>query len=110
MSESAVYIVYATAPDEESAARIAKTVVEEQLAACANIVPRIRSIYRWQGKVEDEPESLIFFKTAGDRVTDLLARIKTLHTYDVPDIVAFPIGDGHPPYLDWVLENSRDIP
>jgi periplasmic divalent cation tolerance protein len=106
MADSSVNIVYTTVASEEEAVLIARTVVEEKLAACANIIPSIRSIYRWQGKVEDESESLIFIKTRSDSVEALIARIKELHTYDVPDIIAIPIEKGYQPYLDWVVENS----
>jgi periplasmic divalent cation tolerance protein len=106
MADSSVNIVYTTVGSEEEAVLIARTVVEEKLAACANIIPSIRSIYRWQGKVEDESESLIFIKTRSDSVEALIARIKELHTYDVPDIIAIPIEKGYQPYLDWVVENS----
>jgi len=107
MADSSVNIVYTTVGSEEEAVLIARTVVEEKLAACANIIPSIRSIYRWQGKVEDESESLIFIKTRSDSVEALIARIKGLHTYDVPDIIAIPIEKGYQPYLDWVVENSQ---
>ena len=99
-------MVYTTASSENEAAQIARTVVEEQLAACANIVPGIRSIYRWQGTVEDEMESLVFLKTAVTTVDRLIVRIRELHSYDVPDIVVVPIVNGHAPYLDWILENT----
>lgn len=105
MADSSVNIVYTTVASEEEAVLIARTVVEEKLAACANIIPTIRSIYRWQGKVEDETESLILIKTRSESIEALIVRIKELHTYDVPDIVAIPIDRGYRPYLDWVLEN-----
>ena len=103
---SDVYIVYTTTSGEEEAASIARTVVDERLAACGNILPKIRSIYRWQGVVEDEAESAVLFKTQADRVDALIQRIKTLHSYEVPDIVAYPVERGHAPYLDWVRANS----
>ena len=103
---SNVYIVYTTTPNEEEAATIARTVVDERLAACGNILPQVRSIYRWQGVIEDEPESALVFKTQAGRVPALIHRIKTLHSYDVPDIVAVPIERGHGPYLDWVRANT----
>ncbi len=106
MSDALVRMVYTTASSENEAAQIARTVVEEQLAACANIVPGIRSIYRWQGTVEDEMESLVFLKTAVTTVDRLIVRIRELHSYDVPDIVVVPIVNGHAPYLDWILENT----
>ena len=106
MSDALARMVYTTASSENEAAQIARTVVEEQLAACANIVPGIRSIYRWQGTVEDEMESLVFLKTAVTTVDRLIVRIRELHSYDVPDIVVVPIVNGHAPYLDWILENT----
>ncbi len=107
MADPLINVIYTTVGSENEAALIARTVVEEKLAACANIIPTIRSIYRWRGKIEDEGESLIFIKTRSDAVDALIARIKELHTYDVPDIVAIPIEKGHPPYLDWIVENTR---
>ncbi len=92
---SNVYIVYTTTPNEEEAATIARTVVDERLAACGNILPQVRSIYRWQGVIEDEPESAIVFKTQAGRVDALIHRIKTLNSYDVPDTVAVSIERGH---------------
>ena len=108
MSEDSVHLIYATAPSEEDAARIATTVVDEKLAACANIVPGIRSIYRWQGKVENETETLLFLKTDSKLVEALISRISELHAYEVPDIVALPIEQGHPAYLDWVIESTSE--
>ena len=101
---SDVYIVYTTTSGEEEAAIIARTVVDERLAACGNILPKIRSIYRWQDVVEDE--SAVLFKTQAGRVDALIQRIKTLHSYEVPDIVAYPVERGYGPYLDWVRANT----
>ncbi len=103
---SEVYIVYTTASNEEEAVTITSAVVDEHLAACGNIIPHIRSIYRWQGVVEDESEAAVVLKTHAGRVDALIQRIKTLHSYDVPDIVAFPIDRGYPPYLDWIRANT----
>lgn len=103
-----VRIVYTTAGSEADAARITRVVVEERLAACGNILPRVRSIYRWQGKVEDEPEAAVVLKTTAGRVDALIARVHELHPYDVPDIVSLQIEAGHGPYLDWVRENTTE--
>ena len=109
MPETRAHIVYSTTGSQEDAARIARIIVEERLAACANIVPSVRSVYRWQGKIEDDSKALMVCKTASDRVDALISRIKELHDYDVPDIVAYPIDKGHPPYLDWIDENTREV-
>ncbi|MFD1611664.1 divalent-cation tolerance protein CutA [Sphingomonas tabacisoli] len=96
--------VYAVFADQAEAERIAETVIEERLAACANILSPCRSIYRWQGKVERAGEVPALFKTA--RAEALIARIAELHSYDVPAAVAWPIEDAHEPYADWVKANS----
>jgi periplasmic divalent cation tolerance protein len=96
--------VYAVFTDAAEAERIAETVVAERLAACANILAPCRSIYRWQGAVERAEEIPALFKTA--QPDALIARIAALHSYDVPAAVAWPIAQAHPPYADWVRENS----
>lgn len=100
---SGVAVVLVTAPDEEKAAAIARTLVEEQLIACANLVPRVRSIYRWQGQVHDEAEVLMVMKTRAERFEALRARVQALHPYSVPEVLRLDVGAGHQPYLDWVL-------
>lgn len=97
-----ILVVLVTAPDADTAARIARTVVEERLAACGNIVPGLRSIYRWQGAVQDEPEVLLVLKTRRDAMEALRARVVALHPYEVPEVIALPVEAGHAPYLAWV--------
>ena len=96
-----VLVVFITTPLAD-APRIAKAIVEQRLAACVNIVPGIRSIYRWQGKIEDEPEALLVAKTARDRFDALRDGVKQLHPYTVPEIIALPVVAGSPEYLAWV--------
>jgi periplasmic divalent cation tolerance protein len=96
--------VLVTAGTEEEGARIARALVEEGLAACANIVPRVRSIYRWKGGVQDEPESLLFVKTTAARLEALAARVGELHSYTVPETIALALDRGRESYLDWVAE------
>jgi periplasmic divalent cation tolerance protein len=98
-------VVLITAPDEERAAAIARTLVEERLLACANLVPRIRSIYRWEGKVCDEPETLLVCKTTRARMEALAARLPQLHPYQVPELLELPVQGGSEKYLAW-LEGS----
>jgi periplasmic divalent cation tolerance protein len=97
------FVVLVTTPDAETAASIARTLVEEKLAACGNVVPQIRSIYRWQGKVEDATEALLVLKTARFRLTEVIDRVRAIHPYDVPEVVALPIERGSEAYLDWVV-------
>lgn len=98
--------VLVTAGSEEEGARIARALVEERLAACVNIVPRIRSIYRWRGGVEDEAETLLIIKCSAGSLEKLEARVRELHSYEVPEILALPLDSGSAPYLDWLGENT----
>ena len=100
-----VLLVISTFPDGETAERISRALVTEKLAACANIMPPVRSIYRWQGNIEDAAEVLVFFKTTADGYATLERRVKELHPYDVPEIIALPISRGLSEYLGWVQES-----
>ncbi len=95
-------VVFITAPDEDTAAGIAKTLVGEELAACVNIVKDIRSIYKWQGKTEDESEVLMIAKTSRDMFSALEKKVKSMHPYDVPEIISVPIDQGSEQYVEWL--------
>ncbi len=97
-------VVLSTFPDHDTAARIARVLVEDRLAACVNLLPTVRSIYRWEGKVCDEAETLAVIKTTAERYAALAARITELHPYQVAEVIALPLADGHPPYLAWLAE------
>ena len=94
-------VVLTTCPDEASAARIAGELLESRLAACVSRQP-VRSTYRWQGRIEDEPEVLLVIKTLSSRFADLEMRLKSLHPYDVPEIIALPVAAGSAAYLSWL--------
>ncbi|MBN1897465.1 MAG: divalent-cation tolerance protein CutA [Spirochaetes bacterium] len=96
-------IIFVTSKVEESEV-IASTIVKEKLAACANIVPRIKSIYWWQEKMENDEESLIIFKTNDKKIESLIKRVKQIHSYDVPEIIAMNIEEGNHDYLRWISE------
>ncbi|MBX7116129.1 MAG: divalent-cation tolerance protein CutA [Myxococcaceae bacterium] len=98
-------MVWMTAPNAEVAEAIAKALVNESLAACVNIVSQVRSIYRWEGKVENEAEVLMVAKTTAKSFDALAARVKALHPYQVPEIIAVPVTQGHAPYLQWLEES-----
>jgi periplasmic divalent cation tolerance protein len=98
-------IVLVTCASITEARKIAQRVVERKLAACANIVPRVESIYRWKGKVERAKEVLLVIKTTAARLRKLESEVKRLHSYDAPEFVAIPIIAGSQQYLDW-LRNS----
>jgi periplasmic divalent cation tolerance protein len=102
-----VLLVLSTFPEIETARRIARELVTENLAACANIIPAIESIYRWQGKVEEERETLVLFKTRVARYAAFQDKLKSLHPYEVPEIICLEVRDGLPEYLNWVIENTK---
>ncbi len=96
-------LIYLTAPDEETAARLAHALVEERLAACVNVLGAIRSVYRWKGAVEQAGEVALLAKTVEASVDPLSRRVKELHPYECPCIVALPIRGGDPAFLDWIV-------
>jgi periplasmic divalent cation tolerance protein len=100
-------VVLCTSPPER-AADLARAVVEARLAACVNIVPAVRSIYRWDGEICDDGESLLIIKTRSDAVERLTEALLKLHPYDTPEVIALPISDGagNPAYLKWLLDES----
>jgi len=101
-ASSDVVAVLMTAPDIEVAERLGRAAVDERLAACANILPGVTSIYRWEGAVQRDAEVLVLFKTTAEGVDALRKRVVELHPYDVPELIALPVLGGHGPYLDWV--------
>jgi periplasmic divalent cation tolerance protein len=105
-SDTNEVVVFITAPSDEEAALIAKSLVESKLAACVNIIRGIRSIYSWQGKIEDETEVLMIAKTRQELFESLTSRVKELHSYDVPEVIALPILQGSEDYLTWLRDST----
>ncbi|MBI4342306.1 MAG: divalent-cation tolerance protein CutA [Candidatus Omnitrophica bacterium] len=101
-----VVVVLVTCPNAAAGRRLGRELVRKRLAACVNLIPRIESCYRWQGKVERSPETLLIIKTASRRFAALQRAIRALHPYECPEIVALPVSAGHPPYLRWILESA----
>ena len=104
---SAARIVLITAPDAEVGRRLGRALVEERLAACVNLVPGVRSIYRWQDGIEEDAEVLLIVKTRQERCEALAARVEALHPYDLPEVVVLPIEGGGARYLSWILSESQ---
>ena len=103
-------IVLSTAGSAEEARKIANHLVENQLAACVNIVPNIQSIYRWQGKVDSSQEWLLLIKTTAKKTDDVREAIRELHSYDLPECIAIAIEDGSAEYLQWIGESVAAEP
>ncbi len=95
------FVVLTTCPDESTAARIARELVESRLAACVTRQP-VHSTYTWQGRINDEPEVLLIIKTLASRFAELEKRLQSLHPYDVPEIIALPVAAGSAAYLAWL--------
>ena len=102
MAEEAL-LVFSTFPDLPTAQRIGQILVEERLAACVNLLPKVESIYRWEGKVEQSDETLCLMKTTIGQYQQLESRIKALHPYEVPEVIAVSIAAGLPSYLNWAV-------
>ncbi len=100
-------IVFVTAKDADEAERIARGLLERKLAACCNIVKDVRSLYWWQGKVEDSPEVLLVIKTRQELFKRLAAEVKALHSYSVPEVVLLPITEGNEDYLRWIDDSTK---
>jgi periplasmic divalent cation tolerance protein len=101
-------IVLITTPTRDEAVKIGSALVDERLAACVNIVPEMRSLFFWEGKIQDERETLLICKSRLPRMEQLVARVKSLHSYAVPEVIALPIVAGSRDYLDWVKDATKE--
>jgi periplasmic divalent cation tolerance protein len=102
VTDTEFQIVLTTCPNAAVAEHIARVLVEEELVACVNILAPVRSIYRWRGRIEDTSEHLLVIKSAQARFAEIRDRLRSLHPYELPEIIAVPIADGLPEYLAWL--------
>jgi periplasmic divalent cation tolerance protein len=102
-------VVLVTAASKQEAARIGRALVKAELAACVNVLPGIRSIFRWEGKVSEEREVLLIVKSRSDLFDRLATEVKRLHSYQVPEVIAFPIAYGAADYLAWIRKSTRKL-
>ncbi|MFQ5965353.1 MAG: divalent-cation tolerance protein CutA [Candidatus Scalinduaceae bacterium] len=100
-------VIFITAGSINEAKKIGRTLVEEKLVACSNIISTIRSIYRWKGKICDDKEALIILKTRKRLFKQIEARVNELHSYEVPEVIAFPIIEGSEKYLSWLTDETK---
>ncbi|MDF7809524.1 divalent-cation tolerance protein CutA [Pontiellaceae bacterium B12219] len=103
------YFVYVTAEDSDEARSIARTMVEERLAACANILGSIQSVYWWEGKLCEGEEVSLVLKTSSVRKNELIARIREIHSYETPCIVCLPVAGGNPDFLNWISAETKPV-
>ncbi len=101
-------IVLITAGSGEEAAKIATALVDEHMAACVNIVPDVRSLFFWQGRTQNAAEALLICKSRQPLLEKLISRVKSLHSYTVPEVIALPVAGGSRDYLDWVRESTKE--
>jgi periplasmic divalent cation tolerance protein len=102
-----ILLAISTFPDVETANRIAEALVAGKLAACANLIPSVHSIYHWKEKIETAGEVMVFFKTTEDRLSAFQEKLRSLHPYEVPELICVKIDSGSPDYLRWVTDSCR---
>jgi periplasmic divalent cation tolerance protein len=107
MADSEYLVAFITVGDPEEARMISGELVSQKRAACVNIIPQIKSIFRWEGRIEEETESLLVVKTRVELFSDLIDLVKGIHSYDVPEIIALPIVDGNEEYLKWISDETE---
>jgi periplasmic divalent cation tolerance protein len=100
-------LVFTTLPTPEKAADLARMLVEEGLVACGNVLPAVRSIYKWEGKVQDENEVMLLLKTRAEHLERLKLRILEVHPYEVPEVLAIPVESGYRAYLEWIASETK---
>jgi len=102
-----ISVIYTTLDNEQDARKIANFLIEEQIVACVNIIPNVISIYRWKGKIEEEKEFILIAKTVNENVIKTIKRIKELHNYELPDIIAIPVNNGYDEYLEYIKRETE---
>jgi periplasmic divalent cation tolerance protein len=102
-----VAIIYSTIGKIEDARKIAHSLVKDKIVACVNIIPKVESVYSWKGKIENDSEVILIAKTVDQNVKKAIQKIKSLHTYELPDIIVLPIIGGHKDYLDYIVSETQ---
>ena len=101
-----IKLIYVTSSSEDEALNIGRTLIDERLVACVNIIPAVRSIYRWEGAIEDEKEAVLVMKTVGAKVDAVTKKIKSIHSYDCPCVVVMDIINGNDDFLQWIVNET----
>ncbi|MGB0631158.1 MAG: divalent-cation tolerance protein CutA [Alphaproteobacteria bacterium] len=108
MTKSDARLVYITTDGPEEARKIGRALVEERLAACANIVHPMTSVFRWEGEIREAAETVLIAKTTADKVEALTERVLALHSYECPCVAAIPIDGGNPAFMDWIADETAE--
>ena len=108
VAKSEIIIVFVTVPGLREGSRISKAILTSRLAACVNVIPGVQSIYKWKGKIVQEKEAMLVLKTTRPRYRKLEQKIKQLHPYEVPEVIAIPLIFGSPQYIEWVTREVAD--
>ncbi len=103
------WLLYSTFPDRKEALSVARALLEKRLIACANLHENVTSLYRWQGEIRQETEVVLTMKTRRENLSHAIAAVKNLHSYDLPCIIAYPIGEGFPPFLQWIADETAGV-
>jgi periplasmic divalent cation tolerance protein len=104
-----IRFIYMTTGSLEEARRIGRELVSTRLAACVNILPQMQSIYVWESKLQEDTEAVLIAKTTAARAAELIAKVKSLHSYSVPCVVSLAVEDGHPPFLEWIARSVESV-
>lgn len=107
MAKSGYVVIFITASSYEEARKVADSLVTQKKAACVNIVPKVNSLFRWKGKIEDAEENFLVVKTRAKLFSEVVSTVKAVHSYEVPEIIALPIIEGNPDYLKWIDEETE---
>ena len=102
-----IHLIYITTGSKDEAKRIGKALINTRLAACVNIIENMYSMYMWDGKLQDDNETILIAKTTQERVPDLIEKVNSLHSYDCPCIVSLPVSNGNPAFLKWVADEIQ---
>ena len=102
MEEFTYIVLFITAANAEEAQQISRVLLEQKKAACVNIIPKVKSLFWWEGKIDSEQENLLIVKTKASLLPEIINLVKQVHSYTVPEIIALPIVDGNQDYLDWI--------
>jgi periplasmic divalent cation tolerance protein len=100
-------VIFIAVPNKKEADKIARQLIENRLAACVNIIDKIESVFRWEGRVDRAKEVLLVIKSKKSKLTNIIKLVKSMHSYEVPEIIALPLIGGYKPYLNWLDESVR---